>query len=71
MKAKITYNLPEDNLEYHQANRSANMAMVLWDIDQHLRKADKYETGETIEQLREEFYAILTRYDINMDKLIE
>ncbi len=32
---------------------------------------DKYETGDTIEQIREKFYNILSNYDINIDNLIE
>ena len=45
--------------------------MALWDISQYLRKVDKYETGDDIEKIRETFCEILTRYDINLDNLIE
>ena len=71
MKAKITYNLPEDDRAYHQANKAEDMAMALWDISQYLRKVDRQETGDDIEKIRETFCDILTRYDINLDNLIE
>lgn len=72
MKAKITYNLPEDQEEYHRANKAKDMALALWDISQVLREIDKYYTGDKpYDEIRTRFYDILTRYDINLDNLIE
>ena len=71
MKVRITYNLPEDNSAYHQANKSEDMASALWDISQYLRKVDRYDLPDDIEKIRETFYDILTQYDINLDNLIE
>ena len=71
MKARITYNLPEDNLAYDRSYKASHMASALWDISQYLRTVDKYESGHTIEQIREKFYSILSDYDINIDNLIE
>ncbi len=71
MKAQLTYNMPEDRLEFDRAIRADDMASALWNISQYLRGVDKYETGDDIEKIRETFYDILTQYDINLDKLIE
>jgi len=71
MKAKITYNLPEDAAAYRQANKALDMAIALYDISQYLRKVDRYDTGDDIEKIREMFYDILSQYDINLDNLIE
>ena len=64
MKARI-------NCKLLRVIHAEDMAMALWDISQYLRKVDKYETGDDIEKIRETFCEILTRYDINLDNLIE
>jgi len=71
MKARITYNLPDDNTAYRQANKALDMAIALYDISQYLRKVDRHDTGDDIEKIRETFYDILSQYDINLDSLIE
>ena len=71
MKAKLTYNLPEDEKAFVVASLSNNLLLALWEVEQYLRKVDKYETGETIEEIRNEFYRILDTHNIHMDNLIE
>ena len=71
MKAKLTYTLPDEEKAFLRTTHSTNMALALWDISQYLRKVDKYDTGDDIEKIREEFYNILNSYDINLDNLIE
>ena len=71
MKAKLIFYLPEEEKEFHKACKGDDIASALWDISQYLREVDKYETGHTIEQIRERFREILDSYDINLDNLIE
>ena len=71
MKATITYNLPEDAIQFKRASKSTDMTQALEDISQYLRVVDKYEKGDTIEQIRERFREILEEHDINLDNLIE
>jgi hypothetical protein len=40
-------------------------------MDDYLRGIEKWERGYDIEGIRAEFYSILEKYDINLDKLIE
>ena len=71
MKATLKYNLPEDEKDFNMACKAGDLTDALWGIEQHLRSVDRRETGDDIEKIREEFYNILTRYDINLDNLIE
>ena len=71
MKAKITYNLPEDAGAYKIACKADDVASALFDISNYLRGVDKYDTGDDIEKIRGKFYEILSDYDINLDNLIE
>ena len=71
MKAKLTYNLPEDEKDFNMACKAGDMASALRDVGQYLRNVDRRETGDDIEKIRKEFYDILTHHDINLDNLIE
>ena len=71
MKAKLTYNLPEEEKDFNMVCKAGDMASSLWAIEQYLRYVDRHETGDDIEKIREEFYEILTQHDINLDNLIE
>ena len=71
MKATLTYSLPDDYKDLFAAITANTLAMALWDTSQYLRDVDKYETGHTIEQIREKFRSILDEYDINLDNLTE
>ena len=65
MKAKLIFNLPEEQPEFEMATNGSKMHSVLWEMDQWLRaqykympdneySEDKYETYEKCrEQLRE------------------
>ena len=71
MKAKLIYNLPEEEKEHRRAVMSLDLALALWDIGEYLRGVDKWDTGDDIEKIRKRFYEILEEYDINIDHLIE
>jgi len=71
MKAILKYKLPKDEKAFNRASKAEDMVSALWGIEGYLRSVDKYETGDDIEKIRNEFYTILSKYDIILDNLIE
>ena len=79
MEARLTFILPEEQMEFNRANQSLDMACALFDILQ-LRKAmfRKYESyidtpewSSVVDFMGDEIAGILGEHNINIDKLIE
>ena len=73
MKAKLTFNLPDDQHDFDLAVQSGKMYSALWDISQELRKLWKYEElseeeWNMVERIRNKFYEILDENQIKLDK---
>ena len=73
MKAKLTFNLPEDQAEFDFATQGGNMYSALFEISQELRTLWKYEEldekeWDTVERIRNRFYEILDDHQIKLDK---
>jgi hypothetical protein len=73
MKAKIIFNLPEDQAEFDFATQGSKMYNALWDISQELRTLWKYEEldekeWDMVERIRNKFFDILEDNQINLDK---
>jgi hypothetical protein len=73
MKAKLTFNLPEDQAEFDLATQGGNMYAALWDISQELRTLWKYEEldekeWDMVERIRNKFFEILDDHQIKLDK---
>lgn len=73
MKAKLTFDLPEDKYEWENAMRADAMFCALWDVSQELRTLWKYEElseheWNMVERIRDKFYEILSEHNINLDK---
>ena len=74
MKAKLTFNLPDDQHEWHNAVNANSMYIALWDLSQELRSMWKYQQYKTeeeyaiVETIRDKFYEILNEHNINLDK---
>jgi len=73
MKAKLTFNLPEDQAEFDLAVQGSKMYVALWDISQELRTLWKYEElkqeeWDMVERIRNKFYEILDENQIKLDK---
>ena len=73
MKAKLTFNLPEDKHEWENAIRADAMFCALWDLSQELRTLWKYEElsedeWNMVERIRDKFYEILDENQIKLDK---
>jgi len=64
MKAILEFNLPEDEEQFNTASKGMDWALVVWDIDQHLRKKLKYgvpiPSVHLLEELRETLNEMLT-----------
>ena len=58
MKANLEYNLPEDQEQFNVASKGMEWALLVWDLDQMVRKLVKYHPEEydtkTLEYIREE-----------------
>ena len=70
MKAKLIYNLPDDQSDYLQAVHATDMAMALWDMNEYLRSQERYEGKDDIYKIRQAFIDILNENDVNLDILI-
>jgi hypothetical protein len=73
MKAKLTFNLPEDEHEYYCATKGMDMFSVLWQINQELRKLYKYEElnedeCKIVERLQDYLNDSLNENEINLNK---
>ena len=73
MKAKLTFNLPEEQAEFDFAVQGGKMYSALWDISQELRAIWKHEElsdeeFKMIERIRNKFFEILEDHQITLDK---
>ena len=73
MKARLTFDLPQDKYEWENAMRADAMFCALWDLSQELRTLWKYEElseeeWNMVERIRDKFYEILQEHNINLDK---
>lgn len=73
MKAKLTFNLPEDKHEWDNAVKADAMFCVLWDVKQELRSLLKYqeltsEQYDIVEKISDKFYMILEENNVNLNK---
>ena len=79
MEARLTFILPEEQIEFNRASQSLDMACALFDILQ-LRKAmfrkyenyiDTPEWSSVVDFMGDEIAEILDSHNINIDRLIE
>jgi hypothetical protein len=50
--ARLTFRLPEEEVEFHTACQAAAAKGLLWDLDQHCRSVLKYEAEPHEERAR-------------------
>jgi hypothetical protein len=73
MKAKLSFDLPEDEHEFYCANKGKDMFVVLWNLQQELRKLYKYEElnedeWQIVERLQDFLNNSLNENEINLNK---
>jgi len=71
MKAKLIFELPEEQYEYELANNARSMHSVLWDFEQWLRGEIKHgeltdEKYEAYQECRKKFYELLTENNVDL-----
>jgi uncharacterized short protein YbdD (DUF466 family) len=71
MKAKFTFNLPEENYEYKIFCKADDLLSALWDYSQYLRHQERQaETPDNIEIMRKRFYEVLEDNGVRLHELI-
>jgi len=65
-KAKIEFDLPEEQAEFQTTMNAGKYQSALWDITQWIRGQIKYTENETIEfeELRKKVWNIINENDI-------
>ena len=78
-KAILEYNLddPQDREAHLRAVKSTDLALALWDMDQHLRSKTKYapdsmppEAYEALLEARDRLRQIMSEYSIDLEELM-
>jgi hypothetical protein len=75
MKAKLEFNLPDDEHEFKMAIQGASMHSVLWEMDQWLRAQYKYMSDnehsddkyDTFVKCRDQLREFMNDENINFD----
>lgn len=72
MKATLTFDLPEDMIEFEKASKAGNYHLALWDLNEQLRQYEKYghnftTANEMLAAIRSHLFAALDHYHINID----
>tara|TARA_B100000029_G_scaffold443096_1_gene461927 strand:+ start:195 stop:419 length:225 start_codon:yes stop_codon:yes gene_type:complete len=71
MKAKLEFNLPEDEEQFNVASKAMDWALLTWDIDQQCRDWVKYDNHEfkTVEEalqgVRKMIYDAMAEMGVN------
>jgi hypothetical protein len=80
MEARLTFILPEEQIEFNRANQSLDMACALFDILQLRKSLERiFENSDNtnndvfdgIDAYAKRINEILDQHNINIDKLIE
>jgi hypothetical protein len=74
MKAKLTFNLPDEESEFHDAINGNAYKAVIWELDQFLRSQLKHqempdEVSVKVLEIRKELHSILQDHLITMDQI--
>lgn len=70
-KATLEFNLPEEREEYELTVKAGALCSFIFEFSQYLRSQYKYndtlteEQHELLEKIREEFYRIMSEYDVH------
>jgi hypothetical protein len=72
-KATITFTLPEEQQDFHDAVHASDYKLVLWDLDQKLRSEIKYndkldhKTETAYQTVRDMLHGYLDDYGVSLD----
>ena len=72
-KATITFTLPDEQVEFHDAVHAGDYKAVLWDLNQKLRGKLKYDTtlddssAAAYQDARDMLHELLNDYGVTID----
>ena len=69
MKAKLIFNLPEEQEEFNDAVNGNAFKAVIWELDQWMRSQLKHaeltdEVHDKVQEIRDELHSILSNYNL-------
>ena len=73
-KATITFTLPEEQTDFHDAVHASDYKMILWDLDQKLRSEIKYnekldhKTELAYQNVRDMILGLLNDYGVSHER---
>jgi len=74
MKAKLEFNLPEEEPEFRNAVNGIKWKVAMWDLDQWLRSQTKYapdamseDTYNALESCRDELRRIVSENNLDLE----
>jgi hypothetical protein len=74
-KATLTFDLPEEQDEFHTVNNAGKYYSVIWDLDQYLRNFVKYPSDredpiltDTMAKVRDELWRLMKEHNLDLDK---
>lgn len=76
MKAILEFNLPEDKTEYLAATKSIEWALTVFEINEWLRNAKKYNNhgfktpNEALEGCANQLHAIMEFRNLNLNEIV-
>jgi hypothetical protein len=68
-QALLKFNLPDDQKEFAMASSGSQAYCVLWDLDQFLRSAIKYEDMNELQVVRDKLTEAMGAYGISFDNM--
>lgn len=67
MKAKLIFNLPEDQEDFNHATNGFNYYMALLEMDQWLRSEYKYNGKEEMYEVRQKLNEIILENNVKLN----
>ena len=74
MKAILEFNLPDDQIDFQDANNGQKFRLMLWEFDQYLRSQTKYapdsisdDTYKAYIEIREKLHEMLIEDGLSLD----
>jgi hypothetical protein len=72
-QATITFTLPEEQQDFHDAVHASDYKAILWDLDQRLRSKLKYDdtldniSATAYQDARDILHSLLNDYGVSID----
>jgi hypothetical protein len=72
MKAKLTFDLPEEQEEFNDAINGSAFKSVVWELDQYMRSELKHgeltgDVHEKVQEIRDELHSIMNEHKVSYE----